>query len=324
MVAKVSDYINAGNIASRQSRDIQAASIRSGSDLSKIPQEAQQQKIKSEIEARKASARVVEAGMIGESRSKGTEQLVAQMESEANEKKGVRKAGSIAAAGALIGEGLYKDPPRPERKAIDYSALDKSLADRKKAAEEALAKATDAEATYLAKNTSSPQSTSSQSTPVASLDINQRALTDTISFAEGTWDSENKKVGYDVAFGGGLYNNMRPHPDRVIESAKVKSAAHGAYQFMPATWRDVHGGNNPPMTPENQDKAAISLALRRGYDFSKPFADQISVLAPEWASFPNAQGRSQYNLDDGSPQPSKRSSTLIDFYNERVRELSGR
>lgn len=333
MAANVSEYINAGNIAARNSRNIQAAAIRSGSDLSKISKEAANQRVQSEIAARRAAAGVAQAGMQGKYRLKATEMALDEDKRKAEANKSVRKAGAVAAAGALIGEGLYKKPARPEREPVDYSALDKSLAARRQSAEQALASATSAEATFLAKNSQeSPQSiaAATPSTPVSPaasanspLDVNKRALLETISFAEGTWDPKAKKIGYNIAFGGGTFDNSLPHPDRVINSSRVNSAAHGAYQFMPGTWEDIHGGKNPVMTPENQDKAAIELAVRRGYDFNKPFGSQISVLAPEWASFPTAAGRSQYNLNDGTPQPTKRNTELTDFYNQRVKELLG-
>ena len=140
----------------------------------------------------------------------------------------------------------------------------------------------------------------------------QRALLNTISYAEGTW--QDGRVQYDMRFGGGRYNNNNPHPDQVITPANSNwsSAAHGAYQFMPGTWKGANKGANIPMTPEAQDAAALQLASWRGFDFNKSFNDQVELLAPEWASFPNARGVSNYN------QPVKSKDELVSFYNQQM------
>lgn len=151
MDANVSSYIAAGNIAARQTSGIQAAAIRSGADYSKVTQEAQKQRIQSEIAARKASAGVVEAGIRGQTLLKGTEMMLDADKREAEAAKSRRKAGAVAAAGMLIGEGLTKDPPRIKQEPIDYSALDKDLSQQLAAAEQNLAAATSAQTEFLAK-----------------------------------------------------------------------------------------------------------------------------------------------------------------------------
>ena len=315
MVAKVSDYINAGNIASRQSRDIQAASIRSGSDLSKIPQEAQRQRILTEIEGRKASTSVAKAGMNKDASIKGAKMLV-DKDARSKSKSGSRMAGAVAAGGLLAATAVMgkkkdkKSRSRPKPPEFDYSGqlsgIDEQIAASRARTQSLL----------------NPQETADIATaPSAnpsSLDVSQKALRDTISWAEGTWDSKQGKPMYDVTFGYQKFDNSKPHPGTVIHGQNVSSAAHGAGQWMPDTWREMHGGVNAPMTPANQDAALIRIAKERGgYDFSKPFAEQASNLAGIWASFPTKAGRSQYNLDDGTPQPSRRLQDLVNFYNSR-------
>lgn len=320
MAANVSSYIAAGNIAARQTSNIQAAAIRSGADFSKVTKEAQNQLIKSEIAARRASAGVVEAGMRGQTLLKGTEIALDAEKSEADAAKSTRKAGAVAAAGMLVSDVVARRADKKDRKEraklpqFDYAGARQSIDD-----EIALSHA-------RTERLLNPQETDSSnvagtSQPVAPMNIEQRALLDTISFAEGTWDDTNKQVNYNIAFGGGSFDNNQPHPNRVINSPRVSSAAHGAYQFMPGTWLGANDGQNLPMTAANQNVAAIKLAKDRGYDFSKPFNSQAHLLAGEWASFPNAQGRSQYNLDDGTPQPSKSLDVLTDFYNARKKAI---
>ena len=122
-----------------------------------------------------------------------------------------------------------------------------------------------------------------------SLNANARAWLAAIRAAEGTAGPN----GYRTMFGGGLFSDMSRHPDRVIRSGGYASAAAGAYQFMPDTWRSVGGG---AMTPERQDRAALALALRRGVDLSRaPFTrENVARLAPEWASLPTLRGGSYY------------------------------
>ena len=107
---------------------------------------------------------------------------------------------------------------------------------------------------------------------------NLRAFADIISFAEGT-----TRLSYSTYFGGGQYDNSQPHPQRVLNG----SSAAGRYQFMPATWKAVHNGQNPPMTVANQDAAFISLLKGRGvYEdvLNGNFEKAFKGVANEWAS----------------------------------------
>lgn len=326
MRANVSDYIAAGNNAARQTSNIQAAAIQSGPDYSKIVKEAQNQKIKTEIAARKAAAGVVKAGMEGEARLKIAENRVKGAQASDDAKKHSRKAGAVAAAGLLVGDVISRRADKKDRKeraelpTFDYGAARKSITD-----EIALSRSR-TEALLNPKETESTSTDSTESTKqtVAPLNIEQRALLDTIYFGEGTWKGDASKGSpmYNTAFNYNQFDNSKPHPGTVYGSAKVSSAAHGAGQFMPDTWREINDGINAPMTAANQDAAALRLATERGqYDFTKPFSDQASNLAGIWASFPTSQGRSQYNLDDGTPQPSKSLSELTNFYEARRKAL---
>ena len=148
-----------------------------------------------------------------------------------------------------------------------------------------------------------------------------RAVRDTISFAEGTWDDESNGPGYSYRFGdargsGGTLDITKPHPIEARPSpwgGSRGSNASGAFQYLDSTWSEMHDGENVVMSPENQDRALHrTLTERLNYDFDKPFAEQVHTLAPTWASFPNEQGRSQYN------QPVKSADTLIDHYQQRL------
>lgn len=101
-------------------------------------------------------------------------------------------------------------------------------------------------------------------------------------------------AGYNTYYGGGAFDNTKGHPMRVVRpQGGIPSSAAGRYQFMPDTWTGLHGGKNPPMTPERQDAGAYKLALQAGIDLNtaKPTLANVRKLAGIWAALPvNATG----------------------------------
>lgn len=148
----------------------------------------------------------------------------------------------------------------------------------------------------------------------------RRALLNTIRFAEGTW-KDGTAVGYRVMFGGGLFKNLQRHPDRVIRRWPFASAAAGAYQFLPATWRMAKKALQlRDFGPRSQDQAALYLIRKRGAlnlaDRGRMTPQLAAKLAPEWASFPTRQGRSYY-----PGQPVKRFDLIKRFYATNLASL---
>jgi muramidase (phage lysozyme) len=147
----------------------------------------------------------------------------------------------------------------------------------------------------------------------------RRALLNTIRYAEGTW-ADGHETGYRIMFGGGLMPSLDRHPDTVVRRSRYASAAAGAYQFMPFTWRMVSQALGlERFGPQVQDQGALFLIQRRG---ALALADQglftphlAHKLAPEWASFPTLAGRSYYG------QPVKRFNELKRFYDENLAQL---
>merc|ERR1712097_197691 len=90
----------------------------------------------------------------------------------------------------------------------------------------------------------------------------RRALLNTIRYAEGTWkDGEDK--GYQIMYGGGQFQDLSRHPERVIVK-RYTSAAAGAYQFLPKTWAMASRKLDLlDFGPRNQDQAALFLIERR-------------------------------------------------------------
>lgn len=147
------------------------------------------------------------------------------------------------------------------------------------------------------------------------------ALRDTISFAEGTWDADNNRPGYSYRYGdepgsGGSLDITKPHPLDARPSpwgGSRGSNASGAYQYLDSTWSEMNGGNNAVMSPRNQDLTLHrTLTDRIGYDYDRPFNEQIHSLAPTWASFPTASGNSYHG------QPVKDASVLNERYQSRL------
>lgn len=146
----------------------------------------------------------------------------------------------------------------------------------------------------------------------------RRALLNTIRYAEGTWkDGEDK--GYQIMYGGGQFQDLSRHPERMIVK-RYTSAAAGAYQFLPKTWKGVAKELKlSSFEPRHQDQAALHLVERRGalkeIDRKGLTRNAMAKLAPEWASFPTWTGRSAYG------QPVKSPQDLASFYSSNLRQL---
>lgn len=146
----------------------------------------------------------------------------------------------------------------------------------------------------------------------------RRALLNTIRYAEGTW-SDGEDRGYQVLYGGGLFQDLSRHPETVVVR-RYTSAAAGAYQFLPKTWKGVARELElDSFEPAQQDQAALHLVQRRGaleeIDRRGLTTAAMARLAPEWASFPTWSGRSAYG------QPVKSRQELAKFYTTNLNKL---
>ena len=138
-------------------------------------------------------------------------------------------------------------------------------------------------------------------------------LLKTIRFAEGT----SGPKGYQTMFGGGTFNDLSRHPDRVVHGNGYSSAAAGAYQFLPGTWQSQSSRLGlKKFGPAEQDIAALALARNRLMDLGgletvrkEGLSQRVAAaLSPEWASFPTESGRSYYG------QPVKPLAQLQKYY----------
>lgn len=148
----------------------------------------------------------------------------------------------------------------------------------------------------------------------------RRALLNTIRFAEGTWEGGSPE-GYRFLYGGGRFNDLSRHPEISVRRRYV-SAAAGAYQFLPSTWKEAAQRLQlRDFGAASQDQAALYLVQRRGVlaavDRGGLNAQVLARLAPEWASLPTRSGLSHYG------QPVKRQDELMRFYRQQLAVLKG-
>ena len=146
----------------------------------------------------------------------------------------------------------------------------------------------------------------------------RRALLNTIRYAEGTW-KDGLDHGYRVLYGGSLFQDLSRHPEKMVVK-RYSSAAAGAYQFLPDTWRQVARELKlPSFEPQHQDQAALRLVERRGaleeVDRHGLTPSVMNRLAPEWASFPTHSGTSAYG------QPVKSQAELARFYSRNLEQI---
>jgi muramidase (phage lysozyme) len=128
--------------------------------------------------------------------------------------------------------------------------------------------------------------------PAIAWDVSPRnnvtAMLDLVAWAEGT------DTNYNRIYTGAEFTDYSKHPDRVMCSAGLCSAAAGRYQFMPATWATVKAKLNlPDFSPASQDKAAIQLmkdAGCYGAAVRGDVADFTDRCWTQWASFQGANG----------------------------------
>jgi tape measure domain-containing protein len=138
----------------------------------------------------------------------------------------------------------------------------------------------------------------------------QRALLDTIAYAEGTSGAR----GYQTMFTGRTFSSFASHPRMIQRGGRYASDAAGRYQFLSTTWDGVARSLGlRDFSPANQDIGALELIRRRGVNSDAPLnLRSLAALAPEWASLPTLSGRSYYG------QPVKGASDLLRYYNQRL------
>lgn len=130
---------------------------------------------------------------------------------------------------------------------------------------------------------------------------------DLIAFSEGTSTVKASDDGYNVLYGGGLFQGYADHPRKKltfpINGKPVTSTAAGRYQLLERYW-DAYRSSlllSGGFAPENQDRIALQqIRERRALDDIKAarIAAAISKCSNIWASLPgNNYGQNPHRLD---------------------------
>lgn len=118
----------------------------------------------------------------------------------------------------------------------------------------------------------------------------ERALLDTIAYAEGT--RGRGKDGYNVTFGYRYFDTCDEHPNMKVCAGSLCSTAAGRYQFLNKTYEGLNMEN---FWPQAQERGALELIKRRGVTLpaapltATQFANALDRLSYEWASLPPAR-----------------------------------
>ena len=160
------------------------------------------------------------------------------------------------------------------------------------------------------------------STPLSSNGKGWNPFGKTIQFAEGTY-KEDGTTGYNIGYGGNTISDLSKHPDKVWHTDSGSSAAAGAYQFMPSTWKETSSKLGlTDFSPESQEKAGRYLAQSKGVDTGKLYTTRAGLksafhkLSPTWAGLPNNSDQSHYEGYNGNS--SMKFDNLVNFYESQV------
>lgn len=162
------------------------------------------------------------------------------------------------------------------------------------------------------KSLQNPQRIATSSGRVGSSGSPRSAVLSMIGWAEGTTTVRGSDDGYNVKFGGSLFQSYAKFPPGCVRFGGGNcSTAAGRYQFLDHVWAEVMG-RGASIYPAEQDRAAVKRmkTMRRFHSADQKlsysqFLVMLDKLSCEWASLPNSKGRSCY-----PGQPKKGISAL--------------
>ena len=317
-----SNYINAGIATTRNTLGTIKAARDNAPKYDDIQNEGMKARAEVKIAGLKAKGEVARAQIKAEADIRKTKHKLSGEKAILEGKRGVAKAGVIAAAGELLGDAFKKPGPEPMKPfQPDRSATEQLLSETGSKLQSDI-EALNTKITSMKNGTydygfddepssskpepSSSEPNSSSSTPdsgaITTPDGKKpwKALSTVIRSVEGTLGDK----GYTTRFGGHQFTDMSQHPNIAAPTPwGTKSEAAGAYQFMKPTWDEAASALGlTNFSRESQEKAGRFLTQRRGVKTDKvfttfeEFSDAISKLSPEWAGLPNStNGRSGYH-----------------------------
>ncbi len=135
--------------------------------------------------------------------------------------------------------------------------------------------------------------TCSPTRAVGAVNRYEKALHDSIAFAEGT--EKRGKDGYNVGFAYKYFGSCARHPNINTCSGRLCSTAAGRYQFLKGTWdTTARAIGAKTFEPENQEKGArhlinkvrkVTVPSNRKLTATE-FSNAMKKLSYEWASLP--------------------------------------
>lgn len=147
-----------------------------------------------------------------------------------------------------------------------------------------------------------------------------RAFLRVIRVGEGT----ELDKGYQTLYGGNVFSGYADHPRLKITAGKYTSTAAGAYQILEKTWNElVKKYGFKDFSPENQDRAAIKLLIRRGaLDYIKRGDIEHAIRGDGKAKGSNKEWASQPESPYGQPTMTMERAEKL-FYKFLEEELNG-
>lgn len=333
---KSGNFTSAAKAVNRSADQMFNASRESAPDFTGISKAAIASRTKERNAATKAKGVVDVANIKGENLVDRTKIKIKSEKDVASAKRPAKRmAGVVAGLGTLataytMGQGNKEDKAKE-------AANEKSFAERTQALRDLVNKPpavykstpyvgpeaptfTKPGSTTTTSSTTKPEGSTSM--PISSGGKGWSPLGKTIQFAEGTWKKDGT-TGYNIGYGGNTFSDLSRHPDTVWTTGSGKSAAAGAYQFMPETYSRVSSALGlKDFSSTSQEKAGEWLAQQRGVDTSKLYTTRAGLkaafhsMSPEWAGLPNNNDESHYEGFNGNS--SMKFNNLVSFYEQQV------
>lgn len=315
MAANVNNYIAAGRAAVNANNEIRAALAKGKPQVDKIGNAAITANAREKAQAMKNNRAVASAAMDNIAKNTNVQREIDADSKIRGYKKNARMAGMLAGGAALIGVGAINMNKKEEENELlslykqyadkysDTSKIDGEISAAQSHLDGLKGKGSDASQTTgdtVGQNTGTDAQASVNSPLSGDTSDGWARWRRVISAGEGTQGD----AGYTTMFGHRKFTDMSKHPNSPMATPwGTQSEAAGKYQFMKPTWDRAAGALGlKDFSRESQEKAGQWLATQRGLDWNtritdfNTFKNEITKIAPEWASMPSVHkgGKSHY------------------------------
>ena len=257
-----------------------------------------------------------------------TEKDVADIKRPAKRMAGVVAGLGTIATGYMMGQGNKEDAAEQAKRDAAFDERTKALRDlvnKPPAVYKSTPYVGPEAPTFKTPGSTTPEPSTSEGTtsmPLSGTGEGWSPFGKTIQFAEGTYKKDGT-TGYNVGYGGNTISDLSKHPDTVWHTDSGSSAAAGAYQFMPSTWKETASTLGlKDFSPKSQESAGKYLAESKGVNPNKMYKTRAGLkeafhkLSPTWAGLPNNNNVSHYEGYNGNN--SMNFDSLVSFYEKQV------